>query len=155
MQHLLLITKRCPIAVLLASLLLASPAFAQQVQQHAHGHATAVVSTATPDASSFAQQMSAAMDTMNVGMEQAPMNGDPDHDFASMMVPHHMGAVDMAKAELLGGKNPVLRRLAQEIIVTQGSEISVMQSELNKMSPTSQPSGAQHAPNNSNRKETQ
>lgn len=153
MQHLLLITKRCHIAVLLASLLLASPAFAQQVQQHAH--AMPVVSTATPDAPSFAQQMSAAMDTMNVGMEQAPMNGDPDHDFASMMVPHHMGAVDMAKAELLGGKNPVLRRLAQEIIVTQGSEISVMQSELNKMSTTSQPSGAQHAPNNSNRKETQ
>jgi uncharacterized protein (DUF305 family) len=47
-----------------------------------------------------------------------------------MMIPHHQGAIDMAKAELLYGKNPVLRRLAQEIIVTQTSEITVMQREL-------------------------
>lgn len=73
-----------------------------------------------------------AMAIMNDGMARAPMNGDPDHDFASMMVPHHQGAVDMAKAELLYGVNPVLRRLAQEIIVTQGQEIQVMQLELEK-----------------------
>jgi uncharacterized protein (DUF305 family) len=44
-----------------------------------------------------------------------------------MMIPHHQGAIDMAKAELLYGKDPVLRRLAQEIIITQNSEIQVMQ----------------------------
>ena len=60
------------------------------------------------------------------------MTGDADHDFAAMMLPHHQGAVDMAKAELLYGTNPVLRRLAQEIIVTQGQEIEVMQLELKK-----------------------
>jgi len=60
------------------------------------------------------------------------MTGDPDHDFAAMMIPHHQGAIDMAKAELLYGRNPVLRRLAQEIIVTQNSEITVMQGELQK-----------------------
>lgn len=49
---------------------------------------------------------------------------------------HHQGAVDMAKAELLYGTNPVLRRLAQEIIVTQGSEIEVMQNELKKQPAT-------------------
>lgn len=75
------------------------------------------------------------MTTMNAGMGKAPMNGDPDHDFAAMMIPHHEGAVDMAKAELLHGRNPVLRRLAQEIIVTQGSEIAVMRAELAKKSP--------------------
>jgi uncharacterized protein (DUF305 family) len=48
------------------------------------------------------------------------------------MIPHHRGAIDMAKAELLYGKNPVLRRLAQEIVVTQASEITVMQRELGK-----------------------
>ena len=73
-----------------------------------------------------------AMAVMNDGMARAPMTGDADHDFASMMVPHHQGAVDMAKAELLYGTNPVLRRLAQEIIVTQGQEIEVMQLELKK-----------------------
>ena len=79
-----------------------------------------------------------AMAIMSNGMEKAPMNGNADHDFASMMVPHHQGAVDMAKAELLYGTNPVLRRLAQEIIVTQGQEIEVMQLELKKSQATAQ-----------------
>ena len=54
------------------------------------------------------------------------MTGDPDHDFSAMMIPHHAGAIDMAKAVLLHGKDPVLRRLAQEIVVTQQQEIQVM-----------------------------
>lgn len=74
-----------------------------------------------------------AMAIMNDGMARAPMTGNTDHDFASMMVPHHQGAVDMAKAELLYGTDPVLRRLAQEIIVTQGQEIEVMQLQLKKL----------------------
>jgi len=90
---------------------------------HEAGHGAA-----TP----FARQMEAAMTVMDTGMRQAPMTGDPDHDFAAMMIPHHQGAIDMAKAELLYGKNPVLRRLAQEIVVTQDSEITVMQMELQK-----------------------
>ena len=73
-----------------------------------------------------------AMAVMNDGMARAPMHGNADHDFAAMMIPHHQGAVDMAKAELLYGTNPVLRRLAQEIIITQGQEIEVMQRELKK-----------------------
>jgi uncharacterized protein (DUF305 family) len=88
------------------------------------------VSTAKP----FASLMEDAMAVMDDGMKRAPMTGDPDHDFAAMMIPHHQGAIDMAKAELLYGKNPVLRRLAQEIIVTQASEITVMQVELKKPS---------------------
>ncbi len=81
-------------------------------------------------ATPFAEMMATAMTVMDGAMKQAPMTGDPDHDFAAMMIPHHQGAIDMAKAELLYGKNPVLRRLAQEIIVTQNAEITVMQREL-------------------------
>lgn len=84
---------------------------------------------------SFATLMGDAMSVMDYGMANAPMNGNPDHDFSTMMIPHHQGAIDMAKAELLYGKNPVLRRLAQEIIVTQGSEITLMQMELKELSP--------------------
>jgi uncharacterized protein (DUF305 family) len=47
-----------------------------------------------------------------------------------MMIPHHQGAVDMAKVELIYGKDPVLRRLAQEIIVTQEQEIVVLRARL-------------------------
>ena len=110
---------------------------ADAVDNHAmHGH-DGMASTrggpfvATSD-KSFAALMGESMGVMNDGMGRAAMTGDPDHDFAAMMIPHHQGAVDMAKAQLLYGKNPVLRRLAQEIIVTQGSEIAVMRSELGK-----------------------
>jgi uncharacterized protein (DUF305 family) len=65
-------------------------------------------------------------------MGAASMNGNVDHDFAAMMIPHHQGAIDMAKAELLYGKDPVMRRLAQEILVDQQSEIDAMQLWLEK-----------------------
>jgi uncharacterized protein (DUF305 family) len=83
-------------------------------------------SIAASTGKTFVQLMNDAMAVMDQGMESAPMTGDPDHDFAAMMIPHHQGAVDMARAELLYGKDPVLRRLAQEIIVTQEQEIEVM-----------------------------
>lgn len=107
--------------------------------QEAHPHHGSAVNQAPPPfvASSskpFPVLMDDAMRVMDYGMVNAPMNGDPDHDFAAMMIPHHQGAIDMAKAELLYGKNPALRRLAQEIIVTQGSEIAVMQLTLKKLS---------------------
>lgn len=79
---------------------------------------------------SFQQQMHEAMTSMDQQMGNTPMTGDPDHDFAAMMIPHHKGAIDMAKVELLYGKDPVLRRLAQEIIVTQEQEIEVMRTRL-------------------------
>jgi YVTN family beta-propeller protein len=74
--------------------------------------------------------MMASMGKMDKEMMATPMTGDPDRDFAAMMIPHHQGAVDMAKAVLLHGKDPVLRRLAQEIIVTQRQEIEVMRLRL-------------------------
>ena len=61
-------------------------------------------------------------------------SGDRDRDFAAMMIPHHQGAVDMARIELQFGKNPVLRRLAQGIIIEQLQEIEVMRRELQQFS---------------------
>ncbi len=78
----------------------------------------------------FEREMMESMKRMDKDMMSAPMTGDPDHDFATMMIPHHQGAIDMAKVELIYGKDPVLRRLAQEIIVTQEQEIEVMRLRL-------------------------
>ena len=89
-----------------------------------------------PHATSFMHAMNESMDRMDKGMKSAPMNGDLDHDFCTMMIPHHQGAIDMAKAELLYGKDPVIRRLAEEIIVDQQSEIQAMQLWLSKRPPT-------------------
>jgi uncharacterized protein (DUF305 family) len=85
-----------------------------------------------PSATSFMLAMNESMDGMDKGMKSAPMNGDVDRDFATMMMPHHQGAIDMAKAELLYGKDPVIRRLAKGIIVDQKSEIQAMQLWLSK-----------------------
>ena len=68
-----------------------------------------------------------AMISMNAAMSSTPMTGNPDVDFAVMMISHHQGAVEMAKVELRYGTDSRLRRLAQEIIVTQQSEIALMQ----------------------------
>jgi uncharacterized protein (DUF305 family) len=67
----------------------------------------------------------AAMARMMHDMTVKP-TGDVDRDFVAMMVPHHQGAIDMALAMLRYGRNEQLRRLAQEIIVTQQQEIAVM-----------------------------
>lgn len=65
------------------------------------------------------------METMMAAMAVRP-SGDVDRDFVEMMVPHHQGAIDMAKAVLRYSHNPQIRRLAQEIIVTQQQEIAAM-----------------------------
>ena len=66
-----------------------------------------------------------AMQKMMAGMNFEP-SGDVDQDFAAAMIPHHQGAIDMARAELLHGRNEQLRRIAQEIIVEQQQEIVAM-----------------------------
>jgi uncharacterized protein (DUF305 family) len=73
------------------------------------------------------QALNQAMVSMNNAMDTAAMTGNPDIDFAMMMIPHHQGAVEMAKVELQYGTDFRLRRLAQEIIVTQQSEMALMQ----------------------------
>jgi len=66
-----------------------------------------------------------AMTTMMNHMAVKP-TGDVDRDFVAMMVPHHQGAIDMAVAVLRYGHNERIKRLAQEIIVTQQEEIAAM-----------------------------
>jgi uncharacterized protein (DUF305 family) len=93
---------------------------------------TAAIAQMEPHAMSFMHSMEDSMNRMDTGMKSAPMNGNSDHDFVTMMMPHHQGAIDMAKAELMYGKDPVIRRLAEEIIVDQQAEIQAMQLWLSK-----------------------
>jgi hypothetical protein len=73
----------------------------------------------------FVAENAAAMDKMMADMNVKP-TGDADRDFVAMMIPHHQGAIDMARALLRYGHNEQLRRLAQEIIITQQQEIATM-----------------------------
>ena len=58
--------------------------------------------------------------------------GNSDVDFVQGMVPHHQGAIDMAKVQLQHGKDPELRKMAQKIISDQEKEIAEMQAWLKK-----------------------
>jgi uncharacterized protein (DUF305 family) len=67
------------------------------------------------------------METMHAAMAAVERSGNDDTDFVHLMLPHHQAAIDMARTELLYGSDPQMRRLAQEIITDQESEIQLMQ----------------------------
>ena len=73
----------------------------------------------------FIAETDAAMTKMTANMMVKP-SGNADRDFASMMVAHHQGAIAMAQAELQYGHNPLLARMAQEVIAEQLQEIAAM-----------------------------
>ena len=93
-------------------------------QQHAHSGPRALAA-ATDNEADFLAANDTAMNKMMTDMTVAP-TGDIDRDFVAMMVPHHQGAIDMALTILRFGKSEQLKRLAQEIIVTQQQEIAAM-----------------------------
>jgi uncharacterized protein (DUF305 family) len=93
-----------------------------------------LAATASVTATSFAfaedptrtDHLHGAMPIQDVADMTIKPTGDVDRDFVEMMVPHHQGAVDMARAELKYGQNEQLRPLAQEIVAKQQQEIKVM-----------------------------
>jgi uncharacterized protein (DUF305 family) len=96
-----------------------------------------------PEEKPFLSENRAAMKRMMEDMTIQP-TGDVDRDFVAMMVPHHQGAVDMAKAELKYGHNEQLRRLAQDIVATQQREITVMRNAVGEGQSSAAQSPQQH-----------
>ncbi len=107
----------------LALLLLppASMAVAQEMKgmDHSSKHTDSASTKAFEDANAKMHK------TMTI-----PYSGNADADFVRSMIPHHQGAIDMAKVELAHGKDPQLRKLAEEIIKAQEAEIANMQAWL-------------------------
>jgi hypothetical protein len=90
-----------------------------QAEIHAH--------ESQPTVDSDWSELIAGMDKMHMAMGAVKRSGNADVDFVRLMVPHHQAAIDMAKTQLLYGQDPQMRRLAQEIITDQQSEIELMQ----------------------------
>jgi uncharacterized protein (DUF305 family) len=101
------------------ALLLCMPAYAQSMPGMRMG--------GTPGANEPASTKGYrdAMIKMDQGMN-VPYTGDADRDFVTGMIPHHQGAVDMARVELKYGKDPALKKLARNIISSQEEQIAFM-----------------------------
>ena len=80
-----------------------------------------------PRAEVYWSELIASMDKMHMAMAAIKRSGNADIDFVRLMLPHHQAAIDMAKTQLLYGKDAQMRRLAQEIITDQQLEIDLMQ----------------------------
>jgi uncharacterized protein (DUF305 family) len=84
----------------------------------------------TPSTKAYMTGMDRMMKDMMV-----PYTGDADVDFVRGMIPHHQGAIDMAKVVLEHGKDPEIGKLAADIVKAQEGEIAWMQQWLNKNAP--------------------
>ena len=89
-------------------------------------------SEATPDTKAMQQAYADGMDAMHDEMMAGIADPNPDMAFARGMLPHHVGAVDMAKVQLKYGKDAEMRQLAQAVIDAQQSEIEQMQNWIGK-----------------------
>ena len=119
----------CGALLALASLAATAFALSPRAPNSLAGYVSAICSqrfqsTSPAEASYIAENVS-AMTKMMFDMGIRP-SGDIDGDFVAMMTPHHQGAIEMARAELRFGHNERLKRMAQEIIVTQRDEIAAM-----------------------------
>ena len=109
----------------------------------AHRHETGALAETTASRvgisdPAFYAEMASVNARMHDGMEIA-RSGNIDRDFVRMMIPHHQGAIDMARVLLKYGQDERLKRLAQSIIVEQAQEITYMRSLLDAPSNNSTP----------------
>ena len=91
----------------------------------------------------FEAEMNTGMARMMNDMHSPGYTGKPDTDFLAMMIPHHEGAVEMARLVLIHGRDPMVRQLAEDIIAGQTVEIAAMRGRMAVLGagPNLQPGG--------------
>ena len=123
----------------LSTLVLCAAATAAQAQHQGHGAPT-TPATPTAAATPSTAEFEAGAARMHSDMA-ITYTGNTDIDFARGMIPHHQGAIDMARVQLRHGKDPAMRKLATDIIKAQEKEIAFLRQWLDKHGKT-RPTGA-------------
>ncbi|MFN7089680.1 MAG: DUF305 domain-containing protein [Allorhizobium sp.] len=118
------------VAASLATALSVPTVFAQDHGSH-QGHDMSSMNHGMMDDSPSSKALRKANDRMHKDMA-VPLTGNADVDFVQGMIPHHQGAIDMAKIVLEHGKDPEIRKLAEEVIAAQEGEIAMMKAWLAK-----------------------
>lgn len=115
-------------ALVIGSLLSAAISLQSVMAQHNH-HPTGGTNV-WAQSDEFARALAVGMDKMHEDMMAPSPTGNADVDFLATMIPHHTGAIEMARLVLIHGKDPLVRSLAEEIIANQQAEIAAMQARL-------------------------
>jgi uncharacterized protein (DUF305 family) len=117
--------------LLCLGLLAATPAAAEDMDMTSMDHMNMEMGTTSAESAPSSKAFEAASEKMHKDMSMS-FTGDADVDFVKGMIPHHQGAIDMAKVELQYGKDPEIKKLAEDIVKAQESEIAFMNAWLAK-----------------------
>jgi len=114
------------IFIIIGLLLFISTSLKASEQEYDHGNDIKF----SPEFTKFMNEMNEGMAKMMRDMDSPSYTGNPDIDFLSMMIPHHEGVIEMARLLLIYGTDPIVRKLAEDIIATQRVEIETMKKRL-------------------------
>ena len=97
---------------------------------HSAHQAAGVARPGAAKSNQFQMDINKGMARMMDDMHRPGFTGNPDHDFLAMMIPHHEGAIDMARLLLIHGRDPLVRQLAEDIIASQTIEVAGMRGRM-------------------------